>query len=81
MVLDDADDHIAKSNSSAYTQYEEHQKEKHGEKLRYHREFRQGFRVGYESETCPGTYDAADIVATDLVSEIAQDSENGRARH
>jgi len=48
-IFDDADDYVAESDISAYAEHEEHQKEEHGEKLRYYREFRQGFRIGDES--------------------------------
>lgn len=81
MILDNTDDHVAEGNGSAYTQHEEHQEEEHSKKLWYHREFRQGFRIGYKGQTCPSAYDTADVVAADLVGEIAQDSEDGRARH
>jgi len=81
LVLDDAYDHIAEGNGSAYTQYEQHQEEQHGEELRDYREFCQGFRVRNEGQACPCTYDATDIIAADLMGEIAQNSKDSRARH
>lgn len=81
LVLNDADDDIAEGNGSADTQHEEHQEEEHGEELWHHREFRQSFRIRYEGQTCPSAYDTANVVAADLVGEIAQNSEDSRARH
>jgi len=80
-ILDDADDYVAQSDVSADAEYEEHQKEEHGEELRYYREFRQGLRIGHESQAGSAADNAAYVVAADLVGQIAQDTEDDGARY
>jgi len=80
-IFDDADDYVAESDISAYAEHEEHQKEEHGEELRYYREFRQGFRIGDESQAGSAANNAAYVIAADLVSQIAQNTEDGGARY
>lgn len=81
LVLDDADDDVAEGDGGADTQDEEHQEEEYGEELRHHLELRQGLRIRHEGQARSATHDAADVVATDLVSEVAQNPEDRRGRY
>jgi len=80
-IFDNADDYVAQSDISSYTEHEKHQKEEHGKELRYYREFRQSLRIGYESQAGSAANNAADVVAADLVGQIAQNTKYGRARY
>ena len=48
-VLNDAIDDSGERYAGAYPQDKQHQEEEHGEQLRDHGEFRQGFRIGDKS--------------------------------
>lgn len=78
LIFDDADDNARERNSWANPEYEEHQEEENRKYLWYDGEFRECLGIGDECQSGAGSHDGADVVASELVSEIAEDPEDRR---